>query len=173
MGSPQKSNPTLNMPARLLDCRFLRINAEMGSRLDDMKGGTIQVNIDAGLNEKFDGADADKVLARINIDLTGIPQGADDKPESFAFKISLSVAGIFVWEDRKSRPDDLKESPVAAQLCQQLYPMALAEAKAIAQRLGFNNLELPWQLGASPKKAAAPQAKPQRAKRTTAKKKAA
>lgn len=173
MGSPRKQNPTLNMPARLLDCRFLRINAEMGTRLDDMKGGTIQVNIDAGLNEKFDGADADKVLARVNIDLTGIPQGAGDKPESFAFKIGLSVAGIFVWEDRKSHPADLKESPIAAQLCQQLYPMALAEAKAIAQRLGFNNLELPWQLGASPKKAAASPAKPQRSKRTPPKKRAA
>jgi hypothetical protein len=172
MGSPKTT--ALNA-ARLLDCRFLRIHADVGQNVDDTgnSGGTIRVNINAALNEKIDGLDADKVVASINIDLTGFPKEASGKPESFAFKIGLTLAGVFQWVTLANRPKNLKESPVAAHLCQQLYPMAIAEAKTVAQRLGFNNLDLPWQLGASPKKAAAPPAKPQRAKRTAAKKKAA
>lgn len=169
MGSPRKSHSTLNMPARLLDCQFVRIHADTGPGVDNMKGGTIRANIDAGLQR---GAD-NKVLATVKIDLTGVPQGSSEKSSTFAFKIGLTLAGIFEWEDPKSFPIDLKENPIAAQLCQQLYPLAIAEAKAVAQRLGFNNLELPWQLGNKPEKTVASPVKPRHSNRAVTKKKKA
>ena len=174
MGTPKKQSSELNF-ARLIDCRFLRIHADIGKNVDEAGsgGGILRANINATLNENIDGYEADKFVASVNIDLAGYPQGASGKPEAFAFKIVLTLAGVFEWVDPIDRPKSLKESPFAGHLCQQLYPMAIAEAKTVAQRLGFNNLDLPWQLGASPKKAAAPPAKPQRAKRTAAKKRAA
>lgn len=173
MGTPKKQPSELNF-ARLIDCRFLRIHADIGKNVDEAgsSGGILRANISATLNENIDGIQADRFVASVNIDLAGYPQGVSGKPEAFAFKIVLTLAGVFEWVGKADRPKTLKESPLAAHLCQQLYPMAIAEAKAVAQRLGFNNLDLPWQLGASPKKAAAPPAKPQRGKRTPPKKKA-
>lgn len=171
MGPPKTA---LSAP-RLLECRFLRINAEVGPQVDDTgsSGGVVRVNINAALNDKIDGMDADKLVASVNIDLTGVPQGASGKPEAFAFKIGLTVAGVFEWAASADRPKNLKESSVAAHLCQQLYPMAIVEAKTVAQRLGFNNVDLPWQLGGKPEKAAALQVKPRRTTRAAAKKRAA
>lgn len=141
-------NPKAALNSTLVDCRFFRIHGEVGNRPDELpSGGILNIIVSTDLIEHPKRAEGNSLIAKAEIEITGVPK--DKEPNNYAFKINIVAAGIFRLPSEVT-PIDTRSEPIRTDLCQQLYPMVITEAKAVALKLGFNNVQLPWQLDSIP-----------------------
>lgn len=131
------STPKIN----LASIRVSRIQAEIGPN-GDLKGGNLHV----GNTFKLNRVDRqDQAIGSVSYTVTGFPKGVTNK-KSFAFRLELTVEGIFEWDgEEPSWTDPLIEQP----LLQSLYVVATLEVTALSQKLGFPNVELPLDIKVS------------------------
>lgn len=145
------------MNASLKETRFVRLRAEIGTGAVLSGTGQIKAEISAGMQET---GNENQSVAQVTIKVTAIPQGTDDASQ-FAFQIEVVGNGLYEWPSGKI-PNNLKDLGLNRLLCQPIYTLAVSEAVQLAQRMGFNNVRLPWDIptestDASPaKKARAP-----------------
>lgn len=121
--------------------RFSKIQAEVGPK-SDLKGGNLHV----GNTIKLNRVDQQNLaIGSVSYTVVGFPKGVTDK-KSFAFRLGLTVEGEFKWDgEEPSWTDPLVE----LSLMQSLYVVATLEVVALAQKLGFPNVELPLDLKVS------------------------
>jgi hypothetical protein len=127
---------------RLLETRFVKIQAEIGPGVKFDKGGKMNVGVSAGLQP----ADVrNQAVGHVKIEIIGIPAGAKNEKD-FSFKVELVCNGLYEWLEGASRPDDLRQIPLTMQLCNPLHALVVAEVGHITQRLGFPNVRIPWDI---------------------------
>ena len=82
-------------------------------------------------------------VARVEIDVLAIPKGSKNLKD-YAFKLGITVEGIYEGElpiDSAFASEDFRLS-----LSQPLYTMGVIELRDLAQKLGFSNIHLPWDI---------------------------
>lgn len=122
----------------LTNIRFSKIQAESGPK-SDLKGGNLHV----GNTVKLTRLDQqNRAIGSVGYAVIGLPKGVDDK-KLFAFRLELTVEGIFEWDGEEPIWTD---PLVEYSLLQSLYVVATLEVVALAQKLGFPNVELPLDL---------------------------
>lgn len=124
----------------LVNARFTQLSAEVGSHVD-VKGGRLDVNIQ---NKVKEGADASSILGEIIINVTGFPKTPTGEKE-FVFKLIVKVAGMFKRDDC-AEALNIKNESFRIALTQPLYTMGVVEVRALGQKLGFSNIDLPWDM---------------------------
>lgn len=129
------------MKASLKDTRFVRLRAEIGSGAVLSGTGQIKAEISAGMQET---SNPNQSVAQVTIKITAIPQGSDDASQ-FAFQIEVVGNGLYEWPNGEM-PTNLKDLGLNRLLCQPIYTLAVSEAVQLAQRMGFNNVRLPWDI---------------------------
>lgn len=127
--------------ASLKDTRFVRLRAEIGSGAALSGTGQIKAEISAGMQET---SNDNQSVAQVTVKITAIPQGTDDANQ-FAFQVEVVGNGLYEWPSGEM-PANLKDLNLNRLLCQPIYTLAVSEAVQLAQRMGFNNVRLPWDI---------------------------
>ncbi|MDO8890344.1 MAG: hypothetical protein Q8N54_04400 [Sulfurimicrobium sp.] len=127
---------------RLANVKFSRICAEQGT-LVDAKGGMLKVDIQ---HKVSDGVESNSALGEIKVDVFGLPKSHTSEKE-YAFRLSITVSGVYEWDDTTESPN-LKDESIVLSLSQSLYAIGVAEIYSLSQKLGYPSIKLPWDLGA-------------------------
>ncbi|MBI3148494.1 MAG: hypothetical protein HYZ17_08275 [Betaproteobacteria bacterium] len=122
----------------------MRIFGEVGPNFVANQGGRISIDFSAGLKEHGDEPKRQRVLARLTLGLTGVPEGDSSADDRFAFKVEIALVGVFSWAGDAVPFEEKKEGTLPAHFYDQLYPLVRAEVTAIAQHLRVGNFHLPW-----------------------------
>lgn len=146
----------------LKETRFSRVHGELGSGASISGKGQLKAEISAGLQET---EDSNQAVAQVSIKISGLPQDAKSD-DQFAFQVEVIGNGLYEWPSGK-RPTKLKDIELTRLLCQPIYTLAVSETIQLAQRLGFNNVKLPWDMPT--KSDDAPPAKKPRTRKPAAK----
>ncbi|MDP1984936.1 MAG: hypothetical protein Q8K23_20495 [Sulfuritalea sp.] len=146
----------------LKETRFSRVRGELGNGALISGKGQLKAEISAGLQEP---EDPNQSVAQVAIKISGLPQDAKNE-DQFAFQVEVVGNGLYEWPSGK-RPADLKDMELTRLLCQPIYTLAVSETIQLAQRLGFNNVKLPWDMPT--KSDAPPPAKKPRTRKQAAK----
>ena len=125
----------------LKETRFSRIRGELGNGASLSGTGHLTAEISAGLQET---EEPNQSVAQVSIKISGVPQDAKSE-DQFAFQVEVIGNGLYEWPSGK-RPADLKDMELTRLLCQPIYTLAVSETIQLAQRLGFNNVKLPWDM---------------------------
>lgn len=125
----------------LLSARFDNIRAEIGED-SNVSGGTLNVTVKTKIAKNDV---QNQAVGNVLCSIIAYRKGIDSKnKKSFVFKVGLEVEGVFEWA--KGDAPNLKDESVEHALLQSLYIMAITEAAAIAQKLGFPGVSLPLDL---------------------------
>lgn len=160
---------TVNL--HLSHSRYARLSGETGTL--DEEGGVLKITLRNSI-EKLDAA----AVARVEVDVLAVPKDSHEVKD-FAFKLGITVEGIYEWEPSAAPPPTLSTEDSRLALSQPLYTMAVVELRNLAQKLGFGNIQLPWDIDVLSKQAhekrsaAREPAKPKRTIKPAAKKKIA
>lgn len=125
----------------LKETRFSRVRGELGNGASISGKGQLKAEISAGLQET---EDPNQSVAQVSIKISGFPQDVKNE-DQFAFQVEVIGNGLYEWPSGK-RPADLKDIELTRLLCQPIYTLAVSETIQLAQRLGFNNVKLPWDM---------------------------
>ncbi len=150
------------MKYSLKETRFSRVHGELGNGASISGKGRLKAEISAGLQET---EDSNQSVAQVSIKISGLPQDAKSD-DQFAFQVEVIGNGLYEWPSGK-RPANLKNIELTRLLCQPIYTLAVSETIQLAQRLGFNNVKLPWDMPT--KNDNAPPAKKPRTRKPAAK----
>jgi hypothetical protein len=128
-----------SMPiVNLTNLKFSKIQAEVGPR-SDLKGGNLHVSNEVKLTKL---GKQNAAVGSVSCNVTALPNGVDDR-KIFAFRVSLTVEGVYEWEgDEPIWTDPFVEQSIM----QSLYVVGTLEVANIAKKLGFPNVELPLDL---------------------------
>lgn len=140
--------PTSAPEINLTSTRFSNISAKIGEK-NDAAGGTLKVGINAELKKD---TKAKRATGSVKFTVSGIPRGVTAK-EIYAFRIELTVEGLFEWPGHEP---DLTDTSFKYSLLQNLYVIGTLEVAALAQKMGFVNIELPMDIKLARSKAANP-----------------
>lgn len=116
--------------------RYSRLIGEIGT-LKEIEVGVLNVTLTNSL-EKVDSA----AVAHVKIDVLAIPKGSKNFKD-YAFKLGITVEGIYEGE---LPPDPTFSEDFRLSLSQPLYTMGVVELRDLAQKLGFPNIHLPWDI---------------------------
>lgn len=127
------------MNIHLFHSRYSRVSGEIGT-LPDIKGGILKTTIGNSVERLSDSS----AIARVEIDVLAVPK--DSKVlKDFAFRLGITVEGIFKWDASEETPD-FSDDALSSTLSQSLYAMGVIELRDIAQKLGYSNINLPWDI---------------------------
>lgn len=127
------------MNPQLVKTRFKKINVHIGPGERIQGGGTMSVEVTAGLSKVA--KDDRRVTAEVTIDIKGIPEKAKDESQ-YAFSAQISMQGVYEWAEKA--PGDLNDTGLTNTLCQPLYVTSVSEIVMLVQRTGVGNISLPW-----------------------------
>lgn len=161
------------MNIHLFHSRYSRVSGEIGT-LPDIKGGILKTTIGNSIEQLSDSS----ALARVEIDVLAVPKDSKNPKDlkDYAFRLAITVEGIFNWDVQAETPD-FSNDALSSTLSQPLYAMGVIELRDLAQKLGYSNINLPWDIHVLSQKSTenkpkAPRklASPKRVTKTTAKK---
>jgi hypothetical protein len=147
--------------------RYSRLVGETGT-LEATVGGILKITLSNSL-EKIDSA----AVVHVEIDVLAVPKAAKNLKD-YAFKLGITVEGIY--EGDHADAASFASEDFRLSLSQPLYTMGVIELRDLAQKLGFSNIQLPWDISvlsekSKEKKPALPEkAKPKKTPRPVAKK---
>lgn len=125
---------------KLVDTRFTHLSAEVGN-IVDAKGGNLEVNIKTNIKV---GADKSNIIGEVDICVTGRPKESKTEKE-FSFKVIVKVAGKYKI-DAGSEAFDTKKISNRQALVHPMVVLGVSEVRALGQKLGFPNINLPWDI---------------------------
>lgn len=127
------------MDRNLVEVRFTRIEAKVGLEAGNKRSGTLETTVKLQIG---DGGD-EKALATVQIDVSGVPEGAS--VNEAAFTISITASGVWEWIGN-TRPGlkELQSEKMLFELCSSVHTLAVSEVSRLATVLGFPGVALPW-----------------------------
>ena len=80
-------------------------------------------------------------VVRVEIDVLAVPKDSKNSKD-YAFKLGITVEGIYEGELPIGPSFDSEDFRLS--LSQPLYAIGVIELRDLAQKLGFPNIQLPW-----------------------------
>jgi hypothetical protein len=122
---------------RLTQVRFATIRAQRANAKG--AGGALLVNSTSSVTRSKD--EPNKAIAKLILDLRGIPKDAAEDTDDIDFRIELEIRGVYRWPSEVA-VESFERQDITSLLCQPLFLNAARKAESLVSDLGIYGAKL-------------------------------